>query len=164
MTGDERQSAFEGLADEILRDNGRGRILVAVDGAEDVSRARFADALADGIRSRRKPAFRISVDGDAAEAMVRERLSTFRSGAFGEEAEAVPQDAILIVDGPALLRRGLRATWHFRVWLEGDGTLDEDTYQARLEYVRQDAPREAAGAIYDITDVTAPRRVFSDSC
>ena len=91
---------------------------------------------------------------------LRASLTDFRAGAF--EGGDVPHDAVLIVDGRFLLSPRLRGAWHFRVWLEGDLPLSAESYAAQVSYTRDEAPRGAADAIFDVTD--APRRVWSDSC
>ena len=94
-----------------------------------------------------------------------------------------PRDAVLIVDGIFLHRRELRGLWDWSVWLdvpvdvaflrmaERDGT-DPDflassnaRYREGQElYLRDAAPRAAASAIVDNTDLEHPQRVFQDYC
>lgn len=156
------------LADEFLNNYSRGRILLAVDGPDAPASARFADALADNLRGRGKAAFRASAAvaptyrAEEDRTALRETLDAFRAGAL--EGEDVPEDAVLLVDGRFLLSPRLRGAWHFRIWLEGDLALSPEAYAAQLMYTRDEAPRGAADAIYDVTDPDAPRRIWSDSC
>ena len=172
MSTTDSPTVFDALLAEIAHNNPRGRIVVAVDGAQAASTARFADALADAARAQGKTTFRESAPGpplysskdDAPQ--LRSVLAGFREGALEQDgaSAAVPTDALLIVDGRFLLSPALRGAWHFRVWLEDDATLDQDAYEQRLRYVRDEEPRGAADAIYDVSRPDAPKRVFSDSC
>ncbi len=152
---------------EILNNYGRGRILIAVDGPEAGATGAFADALAAALRERDRTVFRAAAQttgvSDAEAGRVRDVLTRFRGGAAADGSD-VPDDALLVVDGRFLLQLRLRGSWHFRIWLEGGPELSPDAYAERARYVRDDAPRGAADAIYDVTDADAPRRVWSDSC
>ena len=79
-----------------------------------------------------------------------------------------PADAILVVDGPYLLRPELRGIWNFSVWLEAperpQDTRSPRELGAEQLYLSEAAPRAAASAIIDDSDVDHPRRVFADSC
>ncbi|MBW9092574.1 hypothetical protein JNB62_02625 [Microbacterium jejuense] len=171
MSTTDSPTVFDALLAEIAHNNPRGRIVVAVDGALAESTGRFADALADAARAQGKTTFRASpavpeVYGSSDDSQLRSVLAGFREGALEQDgaSAAVPTDALLIVDGRFLLNPRLRGAWHFRVWLEEDATLDQDAYEQRLRYVRDEDPRGAADAIYDVSRPDAPRRVFSDSC
>ncbi|WP_203135550.1 hypothetical protein [Microbacterium sp. JZ31] len=159
---------LDALADEFLNNYSRGRILVAVDGPDAAAAARFADALADTLRGRDRAVFRAGAPvaeayrADEDRTGLRETLAAFREGAV--EDGSVPEDAALIVDGRFLLSPKLRGAWHFRIWLESDLPLSSEAYAAQVAYTRDEAPRGAADAIYDVTDPDAPRRVWSDSC
>lgn len=97
---------------------------------------------------------------------------------FESAWETGPADAILVVDGPYLLRPELRGIWNFSVWLEAPGraaaepgaasstseTRSPRELGAKQLYLRDAAPRTAASAIVDASDVDHPRRVFADSC
>ncbi|TDN88566.1 uridine kinase [Microbacterium sp. BK668] len=94
-----------------------------------------------------------------------------------------PRDAVLLVDGIFLHRPELRGLWDWSVWLdvpidvayrrvaERDGT-DPDFLapsNARYRegqdlYQRDAAPRAAASAIVDNTDLEHPTRVYRDFC
>jgi uridine kinase len=54
---------LDALAGEILHNNGRGRVVVAVDGIDGAGKTRFADALADALRRAGHTVFRASIDG-----------------------------------------------------------------------------------------------------
>jgi uridine kinase len=89
-----------------------------------------------------------------------------------------PQDATLIVDGVFLNRKELRGLWNFSIWLEvGDelaharlfeqvgAAAENPRYAGAQELYRAEAaPRTAATAIVDNSDLNHPRRVFADSC
>lgn len=94
-----------------------------------------------------------------------------------------PKDAVLIVDGPFLLRDELRGTWNWSVHidappLEAYRRLAEaiganaDPHAAsnarymggRDLYLRDVQPRQLAHAIIDNADEDHPRRIFADSC
>jgi hypothetical protein len=171
MSTTETPAVFDALVEEIAQNHRRGRILVAVDGAEADSTRSFADALADAVRSAGTAAYRVSaerVEQYASEddaSPLRAVLAGFRTGSLERDdvVTTVPADAVLIVDGRFLLRPRLRAAWHFRVWLEGDVTLSDDAYELQVRYVRDQEPRAAADAIYDVSG-DGPARIFSDSC
>jgi uridine kinase len=57
-----KKDQLEALASEILHNYGRGRTMVAVDGASDAGTRQFADDLADTLRTMGHSAFRASVD------------------------------------------------------------------------------------------------------
>jgi len=165
-------TVFEALVAEIAQNYRHGRILVAVDGAEAEYTRSFANALADAARASGETTFRASAErpeqymSDDDATLLRVVLAGFREGALerGDVISEVPVDAMLIVDGRFLLNRRLRGAWHFRVWLESDATHSAAAYEQQVRYVRDDAPREAADAIYDVSSSDAPRRVFADSC
>jgi uridine kinase len=57
-----KRDQLEALASEILHNYGRGRAMIAVDGASDAGTRQFADDLAESVRTLGHPAFRASVD------------------------------------------------------------------------------------------------------
>lgn len=57
-----KKDQLEALASEILHNYGRGRAMIAVDGASDAGTRQFADDLAESVRTLGHPAFRASVD------------------------------------------------------------------------------------------------------
>jgi hypothetical protein len=97
---------------------------------------------------------------------LRDIVSRFRAGhlASASDVADIPADAMLIVDGRFLLRPELRGVWHFGVWLEGDLHLSDESVEAQIRYTRDNGPRGAADAIFDVTKVEAPIRVWADSC
>jgi hypothetical protein len=171
MSRTETPEVFDTLVAEITHNYGRGRIVVAVDGPASASTREFADALGAAARAAQITVYRASAerpeqyaDGDDA-SVLRAVLTGFENGAL-ERADViteVPADAMLIVDGRFLLSPRLRGAWHFRVWLEGDATLSDSEYAEQLRYVRDEEPRAAADAIYDISGGAATR-IYSDSC
>jgi uridine kinase len=165
-------AVFDALVAEVAQNYRHGRILVAVDGADPEATRRFADALAHAARASGTTTYRASAerpeqytpDDDAT--LLRVVLAGFREGTLelDDAITEVPEDAALIVDGRFLLSPRLRGAWHFRVWLEGDGTLSDAEYQQQLLYVRDGEPRAAAEAAYDVSVADAPVRIYSDSC
>ncbi|MFD5215463.1 hypothetical protein [Microbacterium sp. NPDC058345] len=172
MSTTDASTVFDALAAEIAQNNAHGRVLVAIDGAGAETTRRFADALADAARAAGRTPFRASAErpeqyaGDEDASLLRAVLAGFRDGALERDdlITEVPDNALLIVDGRFLLSPRLRGAWHYRVWLEGDSMSDEAAYAQRLRYVRDDEPRGAAEAIYDVSGPDAPVRTFSDSC
>lgn len=170
MSTTDPPGGFDDLVAEISQRHRGGRILVAVDGIEADSTRRFADTLAEAARASGAESFRASAErpdeytSDDAP-LLRTLLAAFRNGALqrGDLSVEVPADAMLIVDGRFLLNPRLRGSWHFRVWLDGNATLSNDDYEQQLRYVRDQEPRGAADAIYDISG-DPPTRIFSDSC
>ena len=175
---------MEALAAEIAHNYGRGRVVVAVDGAGSSA---FADDLALALELPDRPAFRASADdfrrptgerGPDDEALGLD-LSLFRrvliepfrmAGSAGFVLDAYDaerdvatesrwttagQDAILIVDGRSLHRPELAGLWNYSLWLDG-GEGDEGAEDR--------AARSAAMAIVDLRDPEHPRRVYADSC
>jgi uridine kinase len=57
-----KKDQLEALASEILHNYGRGRTMIAVDGASDAGTRQFADDLADTLHTMGHEAFRASVD------------------------------------------------------------------------------------------------------
>jgi uridine kinase len=51
-----------GLADEILHNYGKGRVIIAVDGLDGAGKTRFADALAEQLGIGHRAVFRASID------------------------------------------------------------------------------------------------------
>ncbi|WP_106814516.1 nucleoside/nucleotide kinase family protein [Microbacterium timonense] len=172
MSTTDTSAVFDSLVGEIAQNNGRGRILVAIEGAAAKKTQEFADALARASRASGTATFRASAErperysADDDASGLRAVLTGFRDGALEHDGEtsAVPADAVLIVDGRFLLSPRLRGAWHFRVWLEGDEALSEADYEQQVRYVRDEDPRGAADAIYDTSRADVPVRVFSDSC
>ena len=159
MTG---TPALDDLVTEILNNYRRGRILVAVDGPEARSRARFADALAAALRAGGRSVVRQSA-GEPEQYRAGEDDPGARDIVRGFRA-GEPDDEMLILDGRFLLRPRLRGAWHFRIWLEGDIEISPEALSEQIAYVRDEDPRGAADAIYDVTHADAPKRVWSDSC
>lgn len=182
-----RADTLEALASEILHNYARGRALVAVDGADRQGAARFADDLTGALRALGAHASRASMDGflrpvsdrsmhgsdpDTAESRYRDSFDyerfrmalahPFRSGEprlQHQPEQAVPADALLIVDGVFLNRPELAGLWNYSIWLDSAaGPATNPVYEAEAQ------PRRAAVAIIDNSDVEHPRRVFADAC
>lgn len=185
MTAAEYASVFDGLVGEITQHYPRGRVLVAVDGADEQATRPFADLLAGAMKASSWRVLRsTSTPGAGADShdlsfprhdryrdnedysRLRDIVSRFREGSLVTEASAlkVLTGAVLVVDGPFLLRPELRGAWHFGIWLEGDMHLSEESLEAQVRYTRDGAPRAAADAIFDVTDQQSPARVWADSC
>lgn len=86
-----------------------------------------------------------------------------------------PRDAVLVVDGPFLLRPELRGLWNWSVRLETPPVPasttgiepdepDEPWRDAHELYVREAEPRASASAIVDSSDPARPVRIFGDFC
>ncbi|SEC07504.1 uridine kinase [Paramicrobacterium humi] len=94
-----------------------------------------------------------------------------------------PRDAVLIVDGPFLLRPELRGIWNWSIHLdappaesyrrlaESIGADPDPRAGSNARYVggqalyrRDAAPRQIAHVLVDNADEDQPRRVFADSC
>ncbi|MEL5990519.1 hypothetical protein ACOKGD_05420 [Microbacterium phosphatis] len=160
MTENTAAALFDALGADITQRYASGRILIAVDGPDADSSARFADAAAAALRDAGRVAERASAHADAYRpdedyTALRATLAAFRA----EEG-----DGYLIVDGRFLLRPEIRGAWHIKIWLEGDITLSEEAYSQQLKYVRDENPRTHADAIYDVTHPDEPKRVWGDSC
>ena len=157
-------AVWDGLAQEVLHRNPRGRILVAIDGVDAAARMHFADALAAALRAVGRHATRLSAapftDDDAVRTILRMfRLNGPESG-FADASE----HTVLIVDGWSLLRSSLRSAWHFTVFLDGGEPAHPDTHERHLRYMREDIPRESSDAVYEVSDSMHPQRLYSDSC
>lgn len=184
MTTAERPLIFNTLVDEIRQHYHAGRILIAIDGADERATGHFADSLAVAMRARSQSVVRVTSATDAAagqhdlsfprydtyrpdddNSRLQSIVSRFRGRTEAtDSAEVVPDDSMLIVAGRFLLRPELRGFWHFSVWLEGDSTLSQDSLVSQIRYTRDNAPRGAANAIFDITNAAQPVRVWADSC
>jgi uridine kinase len=57
-----KNEVIVGLADEILHNYGKGRVIVAVDGLDGAGKTRFADALAEQLGIGHRAVFRASID------------------------------------------------------------------------------------------------------
>jgi len=92
-------------------------------------------------------------------------------------------DAVLIVDGPFLLRPDLRGAWNYSIYLDvaarlayerlairdgRDPSPDADSNARYIggwqSYLADAEPFFAASAVVDNTDQAHPRRIFGDSC
>lgn len=185
MTTSENVAIFDDLVSEITQHYYRARILIAIDGADEQASRGFADSLADAMTTKSWRVLRSTstprgaardVDlsfprhdrygGNEDYSRLRDIVSRFREGRLAAETpdSDVPADAMLIVDGRFLLRPELRGIWHFRVWLESDMRLSDESLEAQLRYTRDGAPRAAADAIFDVTNAQVPVRVWADSC
>lgn len=185
MTTAEPVTIFDSLVGEITQHYHRGRVLVAIDGADGQATHGFAESLAAAMRSRSWHVLRLGMTPGAASDIpvatlphpdkyradedyshLRAIVAKFRESklAVDPSVPEVPADAMLIVDGRFLLRPELRGIWHFGVWLEGDMHLSDESLEAQIQYTRDSAPRAAADAIFDVTNAAAPARVWADTC
>ncbi|GAA1795309.1 hypothetical protein [Agromyces lapidis] len=136
---------IEWVAEEFLHNARRGRRLVAVEGADPVASARFADELAAAITARGPSVVRRSL-GAVDESQLRTGLiDPFRADTLpGAEGG----DVVLVADGRHLLDDAVRGVWHFSVWtLAGD-----------------ELPHSGASVIVDVSDPEAPTRFYYDFC
>jgi uridine kinase len=185
------------LVAEVRHNYPNGRLVLAVDGVDGSGTDRFADDLASGFQRAGGVTVRASIDaflgaepqGDAAvqryyadaydyaafqDRLVRpfRREKPFRLTPNGVDQE-VEGDAVLVVDGPFLLRPELLGTWTSTVCLfvpteeafaRAGGRADSVRRQAEELYLHRVQPRAKAIANIDNTDLEHPRRTFSDSC
>ena len=153
-----KQDVLDATATEIVDAYPRGRIAVAVDGADAAQADRFADDLAAAIEStgRAVEQARLLEAGNQAgqQSFRTEVLDPFLAGAD-------PADRVLLVSGSFLLTPDLRGLWHYSIRLDGGVERMSDDEQ---RYVHESSPRTRAVAIIDVTDPDHPRRVFADSC
>ena len=185
MTIAEHVAIFDSLVGEITQHYQRGRVLIAIDGADEQGTRGFADSMAVAMKARSWQVVRSTSTPRAAAdrddltfprhdgyrsnedfSRLREIVTHFRDGSLAADTSGsgVFADAVLIVDGRFLLRPELRGLWHFGVWLEGDHQLSDESLEAQIRYTRDGGPRAAADAIYDITNAHAPVRVWADTC
>ena len=185
MTSADHAPIFDDLVAEITQHYHRGRVLVAIDGADEQATGHFADSLAAAMRARSLSVFRSTNAPDSAaerhdlsfpwyddyladedHSRLLNTVLRFRDGNLVPHPflADLPDDAMLIVAGRFLLRPELRGFWHFGVWLEGDTHLGDESLEAQIRYTRDNAPRGAANAIFDVTDAESPTRVWADSC
>ena len=135
------RDTWEGVALEFLQHNAKGPRLLAVAGAEHDRSRRAADALAFALASRGEAVERLDTD-DVDASRLRERIVTpFRADRA--------RDRVLVLSGPErLLADDVRVMWHFTLW---NSAGDEPTHPD-------------ASSLVDMTDPTAPRRRYADSC
>lgn len=100
----------------------------------------------------------------------------FQTAVFDPERDAplvsawvtTQADAALVVDGPFLLRPGLRGVWNYSVHLAAGedrlASLDAATWEAHSVYLVDANPGQAAIANVDNADPERPVRTFADSC
>lgn len=185
------------LVAEVRHNYPNGRIVIAVDGVDGSGTDRFADELAEAYERSGLASVRASIDaflasepdGEAAvnryyaeaydyaafqDALVRpfRRERPFRLAPDADERE-LDGDAVLVVDGPFLLRPELFGAWTSTVCLfvpteqafaRAGGPSDSVRRQAEELYLHRVQPRAKAIANIDNTDPEHPRRTFSDSC
>ncbi|MCU1571385.1 MAG: uridine kinase [Naasia sp.] len=192
-----KNDVLDELAAEIRHNYPHGRIAVAVDGIDGSGTGAFADDLAAAFERSGVAAVRASIDGflapiapagDAAaeryysaaydyEAFRAHLVGSFHAGLpfqvtlDGPPVAGPEGDAVLVVDGPLLLRPEVLGVWNSTVCLyvpaeqafEATGTADVRREAQRL-YLKRVQPRVKAHANVDNTDPDQPRRTFSDSC
>lgn len=157
-------AVWEELAQEVLHRNPRGRILVAIDGVDAAARTHFANTLAAALRAVGRNATRLTAAPFTDDDTVRTMLRMFRLNGPESGFTDASEHTVLIVDGWSLLRSSLRSAWHFTVFLDGGGPAHPDTRERHLRYMREDTPREASDAVYDVSDGIHPQRLYFDSC
>ena len=129
------------LAAEILHHYGRGRHIVAVDGARADVVSAIADVLGRALAAAGASVARRSLAG--LDGYTQTVVAAFRAG---------DGDAILVVDGPILGTAAAESlTWS--LWLDTDGPG-----------IGGPGTRTSADAIVDVTDPDHPLRRFSDWC
>ncbi|WP_210478963.1 hypothetical protein [Naasia sp. SYSU D00948] len=193
-----KADVLDELVGEIRHNYPRGRLVVAVDGLDGSGTAPFADDLAEAFRRAGVMPVRASIDaflvaepeGDAAAqryyadaydyTAVQERLvrpfrreRPFALSAGEEPDRRLEGDAVLIVDGPLLLRPELLGSWSSTICLfvpaeeafsrAGLAPGSPRALAQRL-YLDRVQPRARANANIDATDPEHPRRTFADSC
>jgi uridine kinase len=117
--------------------------------------ATFRRALLDPFRTAGGTGFQLAAYDAARDAPLEPHWTT------------APRDAVLIVDGPFLLRSDLRGAWNWSVWLEvfaNPDAADSPLRAAQQRYLREARPRTTAAAIVENTDPARPVRVFGDFC
>ncbi|MCU1546970.1 MAG: uridine kinase [Homoserinimonas sp.] len=190
----QKKDTMQALAQEILHNYGRGRVMIAVDGRRGAGTREFADALADTLRLHDRRVFRASIDAFMNPRETRERgmytsgydYSLFRriladpyrtggstgfvlSGFDAAREEPVHQPKWMSAGSDALLVVD-------GVFLNRAGLSGLWHYSIWVEtptgtgddddasYIAAEAPSAAATAIYDNADPEHPRRIFADSC
>ena len=150
MTIAEHVAIFDSLVGEITQHYQRGRVLIAIDGADEQGTRGFADSMAVAMKARSWQVVRSTSTPRAAAdrddltfprhdgyrsnedfSRLREIVTHFRDGSLAADTSGsgVFADAVLIVDGRFLLRPELRGIWHFGVWLEGDHQLSDESLE-----------------------------------
>ncbi len=129
------------LAAEILHHYGRGRHIVAVDGADADIVSATADELGRALAAAGASVSRCTLAGldDYASSVV----APFRAG---------DSDEILVLDGPVLGTAAI-GSLAWSMWLDTDGPG-----------IGEPGTRTSADAIVDVTDPAHPLRRFSDWC
>ncbi|ROQ41253.1 uridine kinase [Frondihabitans sp. PhB188] len=181
----EKKDTVRALADEILHNYGRGRVLVAVDGPDRAAAAVFGDDLVESLHEADHGAFRASVDDFLLPRAERERrgddsavdesalrrmlIEPFR---LGGSAAWVPAAFDAVAD------RQVEADWvtgPADAVLVVDGALEGRSALGTLWHYavwvegsdagdRSPDGRRRAQAIIDNTDPEHPRRLFDDAC
>lgn len=190
MTGTD---VFEALAAEILRNYGKGRAMVAVDGFAGT--AEFADRLAEAVRLAGHPVFRASTRsflqppmtryaaGSVAldrtidiDTLRRVLIDPYRDGGTGSFVLAaydpdrempIPQKWMTAKPDSLLIIDGefLQAEELRGLW-HYSVWLDSPVEPSpeQATYVAKVKPGALASAVYDHADPAHPRRSFADSC
>lgn len=204
----ERRDTMRAVANQLLQNYPRGRVVVGIDGPNPTTRVPFADDLAAELRSLGHDTFRASLadfqqprshrETRGAETAAglyehgydysgfrRVLLGPFRlagstgfSTAFFDAERNVtfeskwqtgPADAVLVVDGPYLLRPELRGIWNFTVRLDsevpgaGPGASPTED-EAQGIYRNEVGPLVTPSVYMNMDDPAHPRQVFADSC
>ena len=88
---------------------------------------------------------------------------------FESRWQSGPADAVLVVDGPYLLRPELRGVWNFTVRLDSEvpgagAAASEAENEAQALYRREVGPLVTPSVYLNMDDAAHPRQVFADSC
>jgi uridine kinase len=168
---------FDAQAAEIVHNYGRGRAVVAVDGA--VGASDFARELVTALDRAGHTSIFASIEdfvqptapGESTEQTSsdyyarRYDYATFRRELVAPFRRTTSPDAILVIAGPFLARRELRGIFNYTIFLETPERPQNAALSEALDRYAADAePRFTATAIVDVTDPVRPRRVFADSC
>ena len=203
----ERRDTIRAIAEQMLQNYPRGRVVVGIDGPDASTSGAFADDFAAQLRTLGHDTFRASLsdfhtprpdreprgvtavalyqDGYDYSAFRRVLLGPFRlAGSTGfctaffdaernvpleSRWQTGPADAVLVVDGPYLLRPQLRGIWNFTVRLDsgvpgaGPGASAAED-EAQAIYRSEVGPLVTPSVYINNDDPAHPRQVFADSC
>lgn len=164
----QKSDVLDALVAEILHNYSRSRAAIAIDGIPGSGTEQFARDLTAAFE---RHGHQAEVDIIAGSAMVGDAdAERIRAGVIAAFRSAATTPGVLLVAGFGLLRPELVGSWNFTIWLDVSRELADSRAgiagdsAARDRYWAEVAPRAAASAIVDTTDLEHPRRVFADSC